>query len=86
MKCELETISYNNIATLALNRITCIMNMVMKLAICVYDMARSAITPVMCVHTSRPEGDGIFEARERNYHLENGVIAIANYYKEKQNV
>lgn len=38
------------------------------------------------VHVSNPEGDGIFEEDERNYHLENGVIAIANYYKEKQNV
>lgn len=38
------------------------------------------------VHVSHPEGDGVFEEDERNYHLENGIIAIANYYKEKQNV
>lgn len=38
------------------------------------------------VHVSCPEGDGIFEEDERDYHLENGVIAIAKYYREKQNV
>lgn len=35
------------------------------------------------VHVSHPEGDGIFEEDERDYHLENGVIAIANYCREK---
>lgn len=34
------------------------------------------------VYVSNTEGDGVFEEDERNYHLENGVIAIAKYYRE----
>lgn len=34
------------------------------------------------VHTSHPDGWATFTSSERDYHLENGIIAIANYYRE----
>ena len=38
------------------------------------------------VYVSTTEGYWFLEDDERDYHFENGIIAIDNYYKEKQNV